>query len=846
MAPRPASIAARMDHAPGPVARPRPSPSLLLLLPVIAAIAFACTFNAAAWISRPYPGFFLWENGLVPAIGLRDDAALRAGLLYQSRVVAVDGVPVAGRDAVERALAAGPVGTVHRYTLEKQGTTYEISLAATTLGVGTFALTLGNYLLNALVLLTLGIVVLFLEPESRSARTFFVFCTNYGLYLATSIDLVGPSWFQTLYFFLLTLAPVTALQLVIDFPGVPPGVARLRAFLPPLYALAVGLGVAHVLAFRSSFAVLLALDRATHLAWGASFLITLGLALVAYQRPSSAAARERMRVFLFGLVGSSLVPALMLLGVSFTGNTVFPLNYLTLTFAIFPVAIAYAIARHDLFGVDRMIRQTVGYAVVTALIAAIYSVFLALIDYAVLPDLDAAPAVHVLVTMLLVIFFNPLRGRIQALIDRLYFRAPYDYRTTVTAASQALASILDVGELVGRLRRIVTEQMQVERMEVWLATEAEDGFRCVGTPGPVLVADGGLPGHLAAHPHRPVHVALGRMGGRVGVEALADMVAIGAVLAVPLAFEQRLVGFLGLGEKRSGRFYSTEDLDLLRTLANQAAVAVQNARAYRVLAETNRELREARDQLVEAERLAAIGELSAAVAHGIRNPLAGIKTAAELAVRDAAPTDPLRPSFVDILSEADALESRISELLDFARPFAPNFMPGDLNAIVRGVLHVLRRQIDARAVTVEVAYAEDLPPHELDEAQIEQVLLALVTNALEAMPSGGTLIVRTAAMAEEIVVAVHDSGHGIPAEHLPQIFRLFYTRKARGTGVGLATVKRIVDGHHGRIDVASAPGAGTKFTVSLPRHPEGRGARASVPVAAATETAVAPAASVRR
>ncbi len=274
---------------------------------------------------------------------------------------------------------------------------------------------------------------------------------------------------------------------------------------------------------------------------------------------------------------------------------------------------------------------------------------------------------------------------------------------------------------------------------------------------------------------------------------------------------------------------------------------MQNARAYHVLAETNRELRVARDQLVEAERLAAIGELSAAVAHGIRNPLAGIKTAAELAIRDTAADDPVRESFVDILGEADALESRISELLDFARPFAPNYAPNDVNEVVRGALHLLRRQLNERAITVDAIYADGLPPHELDDAQIEQVCLALVTNAIEAMPTGGTLRVRTALVAGDdpngrasaLVLTIGDTGHGIPAEQLPHVFRLFYTRKARGTGVGLATVKRIVDGHHGRIAVTSTPGVGTDFTITLPLHCERGAEPATVGVGAGvvTETA---------
>jgi signal transduction histidine kinase len=809
-----------------PSRRPRPALGILLVLPLLAALTVTCTFNAATWVFRVYPSFFLWENNFVPAIGVIDEPAVRAGLRYQSRLLAVDGTPVADREAVDRIVTARPVGTTFRYSLAKNGTSYDISLPSARLGLGVFAVTLGNYLLNALALLALGVAVIFLEPESRSARTFFFFCTNYGLYLLTSIDLVGPSWFQGLYFFLLAFAPVTALQMVIEFPAVPAELARLRVLLPPLYALAVALGTASILAFHRSFTLLMALDRATHLVWAGAFLAALAITVLAFRRPPSSAARERMRIFLLGLVGASFGPAIVLFAV-YSVNTLLPLNYLTLSFAVFPAAIAYAIARHDLFGVDRMIRQTVAYVVVTVVVALIYTVLLALVDYVVLPDLYASPAIHVLVTMVLVILFNPLRARIQALVDLVYFRAPYDYRTTVTAASQALASILDVDELVARLVRIITGQMQVDRAEVWLRDAAAGGdFHRAGSLAPSLAVDSSLARYLATHPRRPLHVALGRMGGRVPAEALVDMVAIDAVLAVPLFFEQRLVGFLALGEKRSGRFYSTDDLELLATLANQAAVAVQNARAYRALEETNRELREARDQLIEAERLAAIGELSAAVAHGIRNPVASIKAAAELAAAEAGPDNPLRESFADILTEADALESRIGELLDFARPFVPNHAPADLNEIVSGTLHLVRRLIRERGIAVEVALAADLPPHELDAAQIEQVCLALVTNAIEAMHTGGRLSVATAGVHPEsaagvgpcLELRVRDTGHGIPPDQLPKIFRLFYTRKARGTGVGLATVKRIVDGHHGCIEVVDPNGQGTEFRVLLPLH----------------------------
>jgi len=804
--------------------RPRPSLAILALLPVIALVMLACTFNAVARVGRVHPGFFLWQNGFVPAIGVIDDAAARAGLRYQSRLVAVDGRPVADRAAVEALVRAQPIGTLFRYTLEKDGLSYDVHLPSAPLRVWPFVLTLGNYLVNALALLALGVAIIFLEPTSRPGRAFFFFCANYGLYLATSADLMGPSWFQPLYFFLVTLCPVTALQAALDFPAVPPEIGRLRRWLAPLYVAALILGAASVTAFHRDFPLLLTLDWITHLALGIAGLLALAIIVAALRRASLPAAEQRLKLLLFGIGGAFLVPVVVLL-VDYTAGADVPLNYLTIGFAIFPAAMAYAIARHDLFGVDRMIRRAVAYVVVTGLIALVYSGFLAYVDYVALPDMSESPAIHVLVTMLLIAIFNPLRDRIQSLTDVVFFRAPYDYRRTVATASQALASLLDLDALVARLVRIITQEMQVERVEVWLRDANGDAFRREGAPAATVPAEAPLVTALAAG--SVLHARRGFVDPAPAEPAIAGLGAIGAVLAVPLLFEQRLVGFLALGEKGSGRSYTTDDLALLDTLANQAAVAVQNARAYRALAEANRELRDARDQLVESERLAAIGELSAAVAHGIRNPVAGIKTSAELAVREAGPDDPLRESFVDILSEADALDSRISELLDFARPFAPHYAPADLAEVARGSLHLLRRQITERGITVVAELPASLAPHELDEAQVEQVCLALVTNALEAMPDGGTLTVTVAPAGEDDhVLTVRDSGHGIAEEELGKVFRLFYTRKARGTGVGLATVKRIVEGHHGRIEVASTLGQGTEFRVTLPRHPQARPTRA--------------------
>src|SRR6185369_13932158 len=202
------------------------------------------------------------------------------------------------------------------------------------------------------------------------------------------------------------------------------------------------------------------------------------------------------------------------------------------------------------------------------------------------------------------------------------------------------------------------------------------------------------------------------------------------------------------------------------------AVAVQNAQSYYTLKRVNQELRDAQSRLIETERFAAIGELSALVAHGIRNPLAGIKAAAQYAELDLPSDHPLHENIADIITEVDKLEGRIKALLDFARPFEPHPAACDVGQIVRDALASLRTQIVAQGIAVVTEIDPTLPQAQLDYAQIEQVLLALMSNAIEAMPRGGRLAVSVAHGRERggLRIEVADSGPGIPPDQLPHLF----------------------------------------------------------------------------
>ncbi|MCL6480898.1 MAG: HAMP domain-containing protein [Firmicutes bacterium] len=244
--------------------------------------------------------------------------------------------------------------------------------------------------------------------------------------------------------------------------------------------------------------------------------------------------------------------------------------------------------------------------------------------------------------------------------------------------------------------------------------------------------------------------------------------------------------------------------------------------------EKTRALQQAQEQMLRAERLASVGKLAAVVAHEINNPLAGILTYTKLLrrwmERDADPA--ARAQEVCKTLELIEAESRrcgeiVKNLLMFSRATPMNLAWVPLNATVEQALRLVRHQCELAGIEVHLDLDPALPVVRCDAAQIEQVLLALVMNAIEAMPRGGNLWLRTRWLeeADQVVVQVRDDGCGIAPEHLSQIFEPFFTTKegAHGTGLGLAVSRGIVERHNGRIEVVSELGQGTTFTVRLPR-----------------------------
>ena len=272
------------------------------------------------------------------------------------------------------------------------------------------------------------------------------------------------------------------------------------------------------------------------------------------------------------------------------------------------------------------------------------------------------------------------------------------------------------------------------------------------------------------------------------------------------------------------RSFNTMSLQL--HAANEEIVSWTRTLEERVEQKTQ-ELHTAHNQMLHAETMVSIGKMAAVVAHEINNPLSGILTYAKLLRRwlDQGETTGKHRQESEECLDLIARESRrcgdlVKNLLVFSRSAPMNPAKADLNTIVDQLARLVGLKLEASSVQLQLDLAQDMPPVYCDAAQIEQVLLALVTNAIDAMPRGGTLWLRTRVLSDsdEAEIQVRDDGAGIPPEILARIFEPFMTTKeaGQGVGLGLAVSHSIVEAHRGKISVQSEVGRGSTFTVTLP------------------------------
>lgn len=580
-----------------------------------------------------------------------------------------------------------------------------------------------------------------------------------------------------------------------------------------------------------------------------AFTVIYCLAVLYRAMKESADNHQRNRIkYIFGGLGfSALLLAFTILPVS--GVPVYPLGNFSFIPAIF---LAFGVLKYDLLDIGALIRRGTVYFLLTGILTALYILVIFLFHTFFLSTGSGDSFVLSLVlALIIVLLFTPLRERVQSLIDRLFFRGRYDYRELLREISGKMASILSISQIRGLLLNVIHDALQVERASLVLAEggvfrlyngEKPDG-EGEPPPGDVIPLI-----RFLTWEKRPLNrVAVEKLRTdaetREAFAGLFDL--LGAVLVIPIPSREGLAGLICLGQKKSGELFVDEDLELLTTMANQAATAIENAQSYEALEALNRDLerkvekrtaalREAlaerertQQQLIRSESLAAIGQLVAGTAHELNNPIAGAMSLVETSVETIAGWEMQADKRDEVLEdlrfsigELRRSAAIIRSLLDLSRQTQTYVEAVDMNRAVDDALRVLHNQYKNLPVEIVKAYDDALPAVEGNFANLGQVLINIIRNALQALPEGkGRITLTTRRLSADIVaVECRDTGIGIPAASLKDIFKPFFTTKAvgRGTGLGLYLSHEIIRRHGGQIRVESAEGKGTVVTVELP------------------------------
>jgi len=578
-------------------------PSRLLFYAVsafMASVSIVAMISALSWINKPFPGFLTFMDGYVGTYRSSDWSGMQAGLVYLDRIVAVDDQPVkGGRDILNYVRTKAP-RTLVAYTVEAEGQRQRFVVPVDVFGTGDFFGTVLFTYLGGIVLFVLGFVVYLLKPDTATSWVFLLLCLFLGTYMVTAYDVQSTYTLAYIHYLALCFMPAPCLHLGLIFPERKPILDRFPfltglVYLPAaLLALFLGIYLFHYsaildgpLAWLPGYKQLGAMARLYAIV-GAFGLIAL--VLMSYFKAKTPASRQRAKMVLFG-VTTAFVPSVVFMLLVNLHILLFPYNLIVFFILLFPIFIGYSIVRHNLFEADAIIRRTVGYVIVTAVVVGIY--VLVTVTFNLLLGqyrLAQSPSFPILFTIGVILVFNPLRNNVQALVDRIFFRKEYDYGAIVEKVSGAMTSLLDLNQILRHLVRTFTDDMFVDSSTVLLLDPAGNTYQ-------VRLAEGEKRGELEQvrfmrdDPLMNVVEEEKRELTKYDLledpryrdirqQCKADFEALRATLIIPLTFQEKVIGFLGLGDKKSGKFYNREDIDLLRTLAYQSAVAIENARLF--------------------------------------------------------------------------------------------------------------------------------------------------------------------------------------------------------------------------------------------------------------------------
>jgi len=589
-------------------------------LALVLSTSVAYFFNILEWANYPDFGFG-WRNAWgVRIVGLLSDHGRQAGLQIGDEVLTVNGQTFERMKDFKSAMNRG-LGERNTYLIKRGQAEFEVNITNIPCGFARSFNRSGFPFLLGICYIFIGTLVFLMKPHWRSSWIFFLLTATFGLFFSFfyRMSTMQLGWLETVNIFTYAFTPAAIIHLALVFPEERRFVQRHPAvqFYPYLLALALFFLIRmNALAIHDAPRVLM------HLAVGYLVVAPVffwGSCIQLRFSSTSSIVRLRSRVILLGSAITMLVPAL-----DFSANAFFNFyflpnfNYYLPFFLAFPVAVGYAIVKHDLFDIDAIIKRTYGYLLTTGTLAAIYGLFVLVSNLAFGGfEFARSPFFPILFIMVVVFLFNPVKNSVQRVIDRVFYRLEYDYQATVQNISETMRSILNLDQVGRAVMDTALGTMFIDHGYVLLLGRGGSTYDCLVEAGGVeKTGPGDSPQRstettmtcgpeiaaLKLPAQEPLIQMMAETGRGVTVYDIDEDPAfevrreacrqtferMQAQLLVPLIYENRLTGLIALGRKKSGKFYRREDIQLLNVLANQAAVAIQNARMVEEVIEKER------------------------------------------------------------------------------------------------------------------------------------------------------------------------------------------------------------------------------------------------------------------
>jgi len=397
---------------------------------------------------------------------------------------------------------------------------------------------------------------------------------------------------------------------------------------------------------------------------------------------------------------------------------------------------------------------------------------------------------------------------------------------TIFEISRHLNTVLDTESLLDGIILTIIGQMGVAGCAIFTVDNLDQGLILAKSKGLTLdpekeyyiSAESTLLKATADSPNMTYNIIDLANIAPDAIDGIDLLKSLDSELVIPMSLKNKLRGLLIVTEKISRTPFYEDDKDFLIILANQLSVAVENARLFESEKDAYNQLSKAQKQLVETEKLAALGQLSARVAHEVNNPLGIMKNYLELILQSTGSTEKV-PEYVTILKEeVDRIAIIVRQLLDFYHPHAIEKRKVELSTILDEIIVLIAMQLKSQAIELKKEYKSELPPIWASSEQLKQVFLNMIMNARDFMPDGGEIIVSSDVINNFVVLTFADSGKGIDDDSISKVFEPFFTTKkgSTGTGLGLSVCYGIIQNHGGTLSVRNREEGGAVFTIKLP------------------------------